>query len=283
MFESLFRSGQLLALIFPHRSEYRVWIICFVVLEILGAGQSYGQGAHNAQSTDKSAATLYQRFCQRCHGSDGGGERNAGVMGLPDFRRPTWQERRSDAQLMASILDGKGNGMPAFRGRLSQDQVRSLISLVRALDPKPAQASSSPTEFQVQFQALEKELQELRRQLDELSAQPSGTERTMPPAERTEGLRLNSGAILYRQHCQRCHGADGKGNAVGLEEDSPPDFTNRAWQQERSDARLLKSIVHGKGAMPAFRKQLSDDEAADLIEYLRGFAPRLHAPLSPPA
>jgi mono/diheme cytochrome c family protein len=283
MFFSLCPLVCILALIFRHGSDHGAWIVLLAVLALSGADPAQAQTPRNARSTDHSSAALYRKFCQRCHGAEGGGERNAGVMGLPDFRRPAWQEQRSDAQLMASILDGKGDGMPAFRGRLSEGQARTLVAYVRGLNPKAVAGSGSPTDFEVRFQELRREFEELRRQLNQLSAQPSTPKRTMPPAERIGTGEDSSAAVLYREHCQRCHGADGKGDASGLEDNSTPDFTNRAWQQEGSDARLLKSLLQGKGAMPAFRKHLTEDQAADLIEYLRGFAPRQHAPLSPPA
>jgi hypothetical protein len=56
---------------------------------------------------------------------------------IPNFTDPAWQARRSEAQLLASILDGKGTGMPSFREKLSADQVRALIAYVRTFAPAP--------------------------------------------------------------------------------------------------------------------------------------------------
>jgi uncharacterized membrane protein len=59
---------------------------------------------------------------------------------LPDFRDTTWQARRRDAQLLASILDGKGTRMPPWRDELSEEQARGLVAYVRsfASGPEPA-------------------------------------------------------------------------------------------------------------------------------------------------
>src|SRR5262249_1657426 len=85
---------------------------------------------------------------------------------------------------------------------------------------------------------------------------------------------LRAAGVLFRRHCQRCHGTDGKGVAGKVDSPEPPDFTRRAWQDERSNARLLRSILDGKKqGMPAFGKDLREDQARDLVEYIRAFTP----------
>src|SRR5262245_43410547 len=58
---------------------------------------------------------------------------------------------------------------------------------------------------------------------------------------------------LYRQHCAKCHGEDGKGGPARSSQPTIPDFTDTAWQARRSDAQLLAAILDGKGdEMPSF-------------------------------
>jgi mono/diheme cytochrome c family protein len=40
--------------------------------------------------------------------------------------------KASDAQLVASVKNGKGK-MPAYRGRLTDDEIKGVISYVRTL------------------------------------------------------------------------------------------------------------------------------------------------------
>jgi mono/diheme cytochrome c family protein len=70
-----------------------------------------------------------------------------------------------------------------------------------------------------------------------------------------------------------------------------PDFTNRAWQQSRSNVQLTISILEGKDRqMPANRGMVSDELARDLVAYVRTFAPApkptpvavSHTPTKPP-
>jgi mono/diheme cytochrome c family protein len=82
------------------------------------------------------------------------------------------------------------------------------------------------------------------------------------------------GMDKFQKFCQKCHGANGKGTDARGELPTIPDFTSAAWQKERSDARLLVSVLEGKGTkMPAFNDRLTKDEAKDLIAIVRTFKP----------
>jgi mono/diheme cytochrome c family protein/uncharacterized membrane protein len=79
---------------------------------------------------------------------------------------------------------------------------------------------------------------------------------------------------LFRQHCVKCHGADGKGSPGRRRQLEVPDFTDPSWQAQRSEAQLLASILDGKGdEMPAWREKISEDQARALVTYVRAFAP----------
>jgi uncharacterized membrane protein len=79
---------------------------------------------------------LFRRHCAKCHGAGGTGRDARGLRGeIPDFTDVSWQGRRSDAQLLASILDGKGPEMPPWRGKVSEGQARGLARYVRAFAP----------------------------------------------------------------------------------------------------------------------------------------------------
>jgi mono/diheme cytochrome c family protein len=125
---------------------------------------------------------LYQRSCAMCHGADGtGGAARDSLPAIPDFTVPSWHERRSDPQLVLSILDGKGSGMPTFRDKLAREQVRGLVTFVRAFGP-PATAHAAPAapdEFEARFRQLTAEFEDLRRQMRALAPPAPGPS---PPA-----------------------------------------------------------------------------------------------------
>jgi mono/diheme cytochrome c family protein len=73
----------------------------------------------------------------------------------------------------------------------------------------------------------------------------------------------SEGAKLFKQHCEVCHGADGKGN-IG------PDLTDSKWKYGSSDDDLFASISKGRsGGMPAWENQLSAEKIKELIAYIR--------------
>jgi len=191
---------------------------------------------------DKAKAT-YRKLCQRCHAAEGKGDRD--TPGVPDFTRRTWQEQKSDAQLIVSILDGRGSSMPAFRGRLDQAKAKELVAHVRTFANGSAKHSSTPRsskDFETQIQKLQKEYEGLKKQLEELTPEEAPEKRTKHNNDEDGGREpakenLRAAGLLFRRHCQRCHGADGKGIAGKLDAAEPPDFTRRDWQEDRSNSR----------------------------------------------
>jgi mono/diheme cytochrome c family protein len=135
------------------------------------------------KATTADTAALYRRNCKRCHGEDGKGNAIRSQMPeIPDFTRRRWQESRTDAELVASTLDGKGVGMPEFARKISQDQARDLVAFVRALGPSVSGsrgesadalaapvAPQKPDDFEERFRQLQQKLAELQRQFRELS------------------------------------------------------------------------------------------------------------------
>jgi cbb3-type cytochrome c oxidase subunit III len=77
------------------------------------------------------------------------------------------------------------------------------------------------------------------------------------------------GAAIYKQKCQMCHGADGKGfSAI-----KTPDLTNSKWQASLSDKEMTEVIKNGKKGtpMPAFADKLKDDEIQAVVKFIRSF------------
>ena len=72
--------------------------------------------------------------------------------------------------------------------------------------------------------------------------------------------------------CVFCHGKEGYGEAPGT-----PDWTNPAWQDERSDEDLINSITNGKdGRMPSFQNKLKSDEIQAAVKFVRSLSVLSH-------
>lgn len=70
-----------------------------------------------------------------------------------------------------------------------------------------------------------------------------------------------AGREIYQQHCQRCHGADGRG-----EGGTAPLDRNTILQP---DFQLLQTLQQGVGIIPAYSGLLSEEQLRNAIAYLR--------------
>ena len=89
----------------------------------------------NPYEGDKSAtATGGKLFiaynCLDCHGAEG-----SGAMG-PSFQDGRWHFGGSPAAVFESIYQGRPDGMPAWGGRITNDQIWMLTAYVRSLSSK---------------------------------------------------------------------------------------------------------------------------------------------------
>lgn len=82
------------------------------------------------------------------------------------------------------------------------------------------------------------------------------------PAE-TKDMRA-----FYQYHCAGCHGVDGAARNPAGKSLRGQDFTDARWQKGTGDAAMVKTIRKGLffgWAMPAFKDQLTDEEAQRLV------------------
>ena len=91
---------------------------------------------HDLMGDPERGFKLYAQYCQVSHGAEGDGDgimtNLIGVMPM-DHTNPNETNSLDNNELMASILDGKGRFMPAWRGILNQTDVEALVSYIRLL------------------------------------------------------------------------------------------------------------------------------------------------------
>jgi len=83
----------------------------------------------------RAVGPVYRENCAQCHGDSGRGDgREAKSHSTlpPDFTEPGRIEKQEDGVLFYKISEGK-RPMPAFRGRLTEEQRWELVVLVRRL------------------------------------------------------------------------------------------------------------------------------------------------------
>jgi cytochrome c oxidase cbb3-type subunit III len=87
-------------------------------------GQANDERNAYAMSQGKNLFRWYN--CTGCHANGGGG------MG-PALMDDRWRYGNNPEDIYASIMDGRPNGMPAFRGKINEDQVWQLVAYVRSM------------------------------------------------------------------------------------------------------------------------------------------------------
>jgi len=88
-----------------------------------------------APASAQGRSETYQTYCAVCHGDDGKGQTEKGKeKGARDLTNAKWQKSVDDERLEKSIANGKGK-MPAFKAKLSEDEIKALVKEVRALAP----------------------------------------------------------------------------------------------------------------------------------------------------
>ena len=229
-----------------------------------------------------TAANVYGTYCFACHDTTGKGNSTMrlSMPEIPDFTLTKWQQSRTDAELAHSILHGKGKFMLPMTDKLGSVDVKQMVALVRKFYGrkadlslcKPPKAPGPPAPMVVTAPTS-------------ILSTPGGAKTLMEePLVAASGdlaARIRIGASIFQQYCIVCHGPDGTGSVMRPRMPPIPDFTSPVFQNGHSDARLQISILDGKGSlMPANRGRVTDDQAADLKDFIRAFRPeesRRHA------
>lgn len=86
------------------------------------------EGDKRALATGAQLFVAYN--CIDCHGADG-----SGAMG-PSFQDGRWHFGGSPGAVFESIYQGRPDGMPAWGGRISNDQIWMLTTYLRSLASK---------------------------------------------------------------------------------------------------------------------------------------------------
>jgi cytochrome c oxidase cbb3-type subunit 3 len=90
----------------------------------------------NAPALAEGQSLYSQMNCVGCHSHGGGG------MG-PALMDDEWRYGGRIDQIAASIAEGRPNGMPSWRAKLTEDQIWKLAAYVRTLSGQPSKDAVS--------------------------------------------------------------------------------------------------------------------------------------------
>jgi mono/diheme cytochrome c family protein len=104
--------------------------------------------------------------------------------------------------------------------------------------------------------------------------QPSTTTSSNPtakPGASSTPDQFANARGYYAKDCQTCHGANGEGGPVKLEDGTRLKVPSlrEGHALRHSDEEFTKQITKGGDGMPAFEKKLTSDQMNELIRFIR--------------
>lgn len=125
------------------------FIFCFAaLLSLFGCSREGEQAAVTPHFDDAAlarGATLYQHHCAQCHGPEAQGHpdwntpSDGSFVAAPPLNGTGTDGSRSKQELVATILHGVNRGgmpvMPAWQGRLKDEEVESVLQWLQSLWP----------------------------------------------------------------------------------------------------------------------------------------------------
>ena len=77
---------------------------------------------------------VWDKRCVFCHGADGQSQTKKGKQyKAPNFTKARWQKHTTDDEIVEAITNGvKKTKMPAFKEKLSAEEIKSMVPFLRA-------------------------------------------------------------------------------------------------------------------------------------------------------
>ncbi|MFZ0821956.1 MAG: cytochrome c [Candidatus Acidiferrales bacterium] len=81
---------------------------------------------------------------------------------------------------------------------------------------------------------------------------------------------------IYMDKCAKCHGDKGAGDGPEAEmsDPAPADFNDAHMMSEMTDGEIFWKMTEGRKPMPSFKKELTDEQRWQLVNFLRTLAPK---------
>jgi mono/diheme cytochrome c family protein len=191
--------------------------------------------------------SIYETNCAACHGADGTGE----VLGAADFTDLRFVDDKAPRDFYLIITQGKGS-MPAWQGRLSQDERWAVIDYLRTFSYDP----TLPEATAVAPQPIA---------AGEGAACDPGYLSQSNPYSWDDASAISAGQIIYDQACQVCHGVDGVGSLPGMPDYSMIETTTSL---RESGGEALCIVAEGVSAMPGWKETLSLEEMWQVLTFM---------------
>ncbi len=227
--------------------------------------------ADSAQARERGA-TVFATYCVVCHGAKATGDGTVTQRGFPpppSLLLPHAANMK-DGQIFHVLTYGQGN-MPSYAGQISRQDRWSVIAYLRTVQGAAPAASPGP---ELSPRVRRAKAAASVHSKPTTSAGPGGgvpakiapapASASVPVATAVEPSRTREGEEIFSDHCAMCHGTDATGGGEG----GPPSLVG-PHACSLTDEQLFATISDGRGGMPRWAGQLSEQERRDVIAYLR--------------
>lgn len=184
------------------------------------------------QRSTQTGAALYKQRCAVCHGEQGAGDGPAAermypkprdfTLGLFKYKTSPGTQLPRDKDLFDAIKFGlRGTGMPAWESLLSDEQIKSLIPVVKGFDTTASWAPEGAADAD----------------FDEDGRYAKSDFRQVTDVEPLEGRvafgedSAAKGKPIFEKVCGECHGKRGRGNITSGKR-LKDDWGNRLWPRD---------------------------------------------------
>ena len=119
--------------------RFKALPLCAIVLSfsLLAAVAASGEPESKKSKQSVSGRAVYADKCARCHGGDGTGQTTMGQMTeAPNLTDADWRRGKSTSRMVASVTNGRGQ-MPAFKKKLSRQEIAAAVAYIRTLRREP--------------------------------------------------------------------------------------------------------------------------------------------------
>ena len=233
-----------------------------------GPAAAQSRGARAPVSVDRPDV-IFHNYCSVCHGEKGDGKSLARFALDPppaDFTSEETRKELSRAHMIevlskgARTKEGKPTAMVAWTSQLSHAQIEAVVDyvIVKFMHGKVVPNDNLRAE----------------------GREHEGHDHSAVNVKNVDypyGLKASAprGKSLYLAACARCHGGngDGKGNPALVGPSRPRNFHDADFRAFATGFSLFSAVSRGNGHMPAWEKTMSNQDIADVSEYvLRTFA-----------
>lgn len=226
---------------------------------------TYMQGpaiaVNETMKTLEHGKRIFISNCAVCHGDNGNGAMwtTASLNPPPrDFTSPVAREELSRERMITSVTHGRpGTAMMAFNARLSDSDIGAVVEYIRQTFMRTEVQDPAP--IQNPHQALAPARPIVAADLS--MAFPNGL-----------AGDVAKGRAFYMNNCFTCHGVEGNGEGPrsSFIVPRPRNFLADESRLTLNRPALMKAIALGKPGtvMPAWSKVLTDQEIADVAEFV---------------